>query len=229
MSDASPAAFSPPPISPQIAPGLAPEELAARLAARLCHDFISPASAIVSGLDLLDDPTAKDMRDDAMDLIAASARKLTAMLSFSRVAFGASAQAETFDSAELERLAQGIYAHVRPELAWTIEPQPVPKAEARTLLNLVQLAAGALPIGGIARVERRAPPGRTLLGVEARGPRARLHPEVLGGLMGEPLGEGLGGRWVQAYYLHALVKSAGGMLQAQAADDLVMLSASLPS
>ncbi|MDZ4317990.1 MAG: histidine phosphotransferase, partial [Phenylobacterium sp.] len=28
-------------------------DFAAMLAARLCHDFISPASAIVSGLDLL--------------------------------------------------------------------------------------------------------------------------------------------------------------------------------
>ena len=33
-------------------------DLAAQIAARLCHDFISPASAIVSGLDLLDDPSA---------------------------------------------------------------------------------------------------------------------------------------------------------------------------
>ena len=32
---------------------IAPAELAARLAARLCHDFISPASAIVSGIDLI--------------------------------------------------------------------------------------------------------------------------------------------------------------------------------
>ena len=35
-------------------------QVAAYLAARMCHDFISPASAIVSGLDLLDDPSAQD-------------------------------------------------------------------------------------------------------------------------------------------------------------------------
>ena len=51
-------------------------DLAAMVAARLCHDFISPASAIVSGLDLLEDPGAQDMREDAMGLIASSARKL---------------------------------------------------------------------------------------------------------------------------------------------------------
>ncbi|MEK0086225.1 histidine phosphotransferase, partial [Geminicoccaceae bacterium SYSU G07066] len=83
-----------------------PAELAAFLAARMCHDFISPASAIVSGLDLLDDPSAQDMRDEAMGLIATSARKLADLLAFCRVAFGASASAETFDVRDLEKLAR---------------------------------------------------------------------------------------------------------------------------
>ena len=49
-------------------------ELAATVSARLCHDFISPASAIVSGLDLLEDPDSQDMREDAMSLISSSAQ-----------------------------------------------------------------------------------------------------------------------------------------------------------
>ena len=155
MTDDSPDALTETPAASE----LCLEELAARLAARLCHDFISPASAIVSGLDLLDDPTAKDMREEAMDLIASSARKLGDMLQFARVAFGASAQAESFDSAELERLAKGVYAHVRAELDWKIESQTFAKPAARALLNLVQLCAGALPIGGIARAEARTEAG----------------------------------------------------------------------
>jgi phosphoribosylformimino-5-aminoimidazole carboxamide ribonucleotide (ProFAR) isomerase len=54
-------------------------ELASLIAAKLCHDFISPSGAIVSGLDLLNDPTAQDMRDDAMNLITDSARKMVAL------------------------------------------------------------------------------------------------------------------------------------------------------
>ena len=34
------------------------QALAALIAGKLCHDFISPAGAISSGLDLLKDPTA---------------------------------------------------------------------------------------------------------------------------------------------------------------------------
>ncbi|HUZ13141.1 MAG TPA: histidine phosphotransferase family protein [Caulobacteraceae bacterium] len=207
---------------------VAADELAARLAARLCHDCISPASAIVSGLDLLEDPDAKDMRQDAMNLIAASARKLVALLAFSRVAFGASAGAEDFGTAELERLAQGIFAHVRAELAWAIEPQALARTAARALLNLAQLAAGALPTGGTATAVLQRRPGRVALAVEARGPRARLHEEVRAGLAGEPLGEGPGGRWVQAYYLRVLVAAAGGTVAATAGEEIVTLGADLP-
>ena len=114
----------------------------------MCHDFISPAGAIVSGLDLLDDPTAQDMRDDALALIADSARKLVALLSFDRVAFGASAAAETFDPRELERLTQGVFAHERAKLDWSVEPASLSKPAARALLNLAQMCGAALPIGG---------------------------------------------------------------------------------
>src|ERR1700749_1805878 len=73
-------------------------ELAPHRAGRLCHDLISPVSAIVSGLDLLEDPSAQDMRDDAMNLIGQSRRKLANALSFARVAYGSSSSAATFDT-----------------------------------------------------------------------------------------------------------------------------------
>jgi histidine phosphotransferase ChpT len=106
-------------------------EIAAYLAARMCHDFISPVSAMVSGLDLLDDPSAQDMREDAMGLISASARKLADQLGFCRVAFGASASAEVFDSRELGRLAEGLFRHIRADLDWQVATPALPKPAAR--------------------------------------------------------------------------------------------------
>ena len=202
-------------------------ELAAMLAARLCHDFISPASAIASGLDLLEDPTAQDMRDDAMGLIAQSARKLVDMLAFARVAFGASASAEEFDVRELEALARGVFAHVRPELEWNVEPPVLNKAAARAILNLAQIAAGALPMGGLAKVRVVEADGQVVISIDAEG-CARLRPEVLSGLRGEPLDGALGGHWVQAYYLYLLLRDAGGQVAAEAGDDHVTLAASVP-
>jgi len=204
-------------------------DFAALLAARLCHDFISPASAIVSGLDLLEDPSAQDMREDAMSLIASSARKLADLLQFTRVAFGASASAENFDSRELEKLSQGVFAHVRPTLAWDIAPSTMNKASARAILNIAQLAASALPAGGVATLKAVVADGRVAITADSRGPRARLRPEVLAGLKGEALSEGLGGPWVQAAYLYALVRAAGGQTAVALADDHVSLAAWVPA
>ncbi|MEO6339034.1 MAG: histidine phosphotransferase family protein [Caulobacteraceae bacterium] len=230
MSDLSPAA-SPDPVQEveTASEPLGPCDLAAQLAARLCHDVISPASAIVSGLDLLEDPTAADMRDDAMNLIGASARKLVALLAFARVAFGASASAERFDVRELERLTQGIFDHVRPNLDWAVEQETLNKAASRALLNLAQLGAGALPTGGVARITAIETDGRIVITVESTGSRARLRPEILAGLRGERLTEGMAGHWVQAYYLHALVTAAEGEVSAEVGEERVVLTARLPA
>ena len=206
-----------------------PAELAAFLAARMCHDFISPASAIVSGLDLLEDPTAQDMREDAMGLIAASARKLADLLAFTRVAFGASASAETFDARELEKLTQGVFGHMRAELDWQVEKPGVNKPAARTLLNLAQMAGAALPTGGVAKVRAVQEGEAIAIAIEATGPRARLRPEVLAGLRGEGPGEGLHGHWVQARYVHLFVTDAGGRVMADVAEEKVTLAATIPA
>ncbi len=211
------------------APPVSAEELAAKLAARLCHDFMSPASGIISGLDLLDDPSAKDMRDEAMDLIASSARKLVDLLTFARVAFGAYASAESFDSRELEGLSTGVFAHVRPQLEWAVEAPQLPKAAARALLNLMQISAGALATGGLARVTTSQADGRITVLVEAKGARVRLHPDVAAGLAGQPLSEGLAGRWVQAYYLHALTAAAGGSVSVEPGEEQITFRAVVPA
>ena len=219
---------APEPAAPA-APAVGAAELAAALAARMCHDFISPASAIVSGMDLLDDPSAADMRDDADALVRTSAKKLVDMLAFSRVAFGASAAAESFDARDLQALSAGVYAHVRAELDWRVQAPSLNKAAARALLNLAQLGAGALPMGGTARVSAIVQDGAALLAVEALSPRARLRPEVSLGLAGQPQGEGLAGHWVQAYYLHALLQAAGGRVEALAEEGRVLLRARVPA
>jgi len=209
-------------------PVIRPAELAAYLAARMCHDFISPASAIVSGLDLLEDPSAQDMREEAMGLIATSARKLTDLLQFSRVAFGASASAETFDVRELEKLARGVFGHMRAELEWLVEVPAVNKPAARVLLNLAQMAGAALPTGGTARVRAVQEGASLAIAADDGGPRARLRPEVLRGLRGEPQGEGLHGHWVQAYYVNLFLTDAGGRIFADVNEERVMFAATVP-
>ncbi|MDP8917167.1 MAG: histidine phosphotransferase family protein [Pseudomonadota bacterium] len=218
------------PRDPQVsAATVSAPDLAAQLAGRLCHDFISPASAINSGLDLLDDPTAGDMREEAMSLIADSARKLVALLAFSRVAFGASATAENFAASELHTLVQGIYSHMRPELDWAVSQPHLTKPAARALLNMAQIAGTAFPSGGVIRLSAEPEGDRVRVEALASGPRNRMRAEVATGLRGEALTEGLGGPWVQAYYLHALVARAEGRLEFDSAEDRLRITARLPA
>ena len=210
------------------ADAILPVDLAARLAARLCHDFISPVSAIVSGLDLIDDPEQQDMREEAMNLVATSARKLAALLSFSRIAFGGSSASEVFDVRELERLTREFFEHVRAELNWEIEPAGLGKPAARALLNLAQLGAVALPVGGKARLSVRQDGDGVRLDLDAEGARARLRPEAIDGLEGRPFAEGLGGQWVQTYFLRSIIDQAGGTLEFEIAEDAVRVRVKLP-
>lgn len=213
------------------APEAAPTsgEFAARLASRLCHDFISPASAIVSGLDLLEEPDTNGLHAEAMALVASSAKKLVAMLTFARAAYGGSTAAESFDSAQLEAFARSVFDHVRPELDWAVAPQVFDKPAARVLLNLAEMGAGALPMGGTARVTTKTENGWTAIIVEGRGPRLRLDPQVAGGLRGEPAPGGPAGKWVQAFYVHNQVKEAGGVAACEQTDEKVVFTVALPA
>jgi histidine phosphotransferase ChpT len=203
-------------------------DLASYVAAKLCHDFISPAGAIVSGLDLLKDPSAQDMREDAMGLIEASARKMVAIVHFARVAFGAATTSEQFSAEELQKLIGGMFEHMRAELVWAVDVATFDKAPARALLNLAYLGGGALPSGGQATLAVRRDESALLMAVEARGNRARLKAETATGLKGERLTEGLAGQWIQAFWLSRVVADAGGTLKVETDEDLVRIRVSLP-
>jgi histidine phosphotransferase ChpT len=205
------------------------QALAALIAGKLCHDFISPAGAISSGLDLLKDPTAQDMRDDAMGLIEASARKMVALVAFARVAFGAATSAERFSGAELGALVAGLTEGGRATLDWRVEDLNYSKAQSRALVNLAYLTMAALPSGGAATIATRTDGAGVVIEGRAEGARARLKGEAVAGLAGRPLAEGLPGQWIQPYWLWLTARDAGGSLEVQADEGRVTLTAHVPN
>jgi histidine phosphotransferase ChpT len=222
MTDPAPASFPP--------PGLPDgQALATLVAGKLCHDFISPAGAISSGLDLLKDPTAQDMRDDAMGLIEASAKKMVALVNFARVAFGAAASAERFSGAELGDLVSGLTEGGRAGLNWAVAEGPWSKPQSRALVNLAYLTMAALPSGGVATIRTHVGVDGVVIEGIAEGARARLKAEAVAGLAGRPLSEGLPGQWIQPYWLWLTVHDAGGVLDVQADEGRVTFTARMPN
>ena len=130
---------------------------------------------------------------------------------------------------ELEKLARGVFGHMRAELDWQIGAEAVNKPAARALLNLAQMAGAALPTGGTAHVAAVQHDDQIAITIEAKGPRARLRPEVLAGLRGEGPGDGLHGHWVQARYVCLFVGDAGGTVAAEVGEERVTLKASIPA
>ncbi|MDQ8028887.1 MAG: histidine phosphotransferase family protein [Brevundimonas sp.] len=205
------------------------QALATLVAGKLCHDFISPAGAISSGLDLLKDPTAQDMRDDAMGLIEASAKKMIALVNFARVAFGAATSAERFSSAELGDLVSGLTEGGRATLNWAVSEGTWSKPQARAMVNLAYLTMAALPSGGVATIRTHVASDGIVIEGAAEGARARLKGEAVSGLAGQPLAEGLPGQWIQPYWLWLTVHDAGGVLDVQVEDGRVALVARMPN
>ena len=204
-------------------------ELATWVAAKLCHDFVSPAGAINSGLDLLSDPSAADMRDDALALITQSATKLLSLIYFCRVAFGAATTSERFTGEELRGLVAGMIEGGRATMDWRVSETDFNKPAARALLNLAYLTAGALPSGGEAVITSHREGDMLVLTGLAAGARARLKPEAVVGFAGQRLTEGLTGQWIQPYWLWLTAHEAGGSLNVVAEEGRVALVARLPA
>jgi hypothetical protein len=203
------------------------QRLATRLAARILHDLSGPASGIVSGLDLLAEPRETDIDGAALDLATSSARTLLDLIEFHQVAFGG--RGEAIGGVALERLALTQFEARRPTLEWAPAIEPFPALAAQATLILVQIAAGALALGGIARVTASCAGDEISIRIDGEGPRATLHPEMLEGLEGHDHSQGLAGRWAPSRYLQALVAEARGSVMAATGRDRFTLGASLPA
>ncbi|MGH7016963.1 MAG: histidine phosphotransferase family protein [Caulobacteraceae bacterium] len=160
-----------------------------------------------------------------MELVASSARRLIAVLAFSRAAFGSGP--ETSDSREIEALVRGVVATGRTSLEWTVSEE-LPPLAGRALLNLVQMAFAAVAGGGAVRAATRREESWINIEVDARGPNPRLAQEVRAGIRGDAFVEGLSGRWVQAWHLRALIVEAGGSIAADSGEGSVTFRAEIP-
>jgi hypothetical protein len=202
-------------------------ELVQRLADRLCHDFASSIQAVASGVDLLAEASTPAMRDEAAAFLAEAVAAQKSKIAFARQAFGASAA--TVGAVEVRCLAEDLYVGQRANLEWSAQGEVLGPSAARAVLNLVQIAAESLALGGTTQVTIRRATAATEITVTARGPRVALREETRSGLAGEPLGAGLAGRWVQGAFVSTLVGEAHGEISVDGREDRVVLTVSLPA
>src|SRR6195256_6818834 len=124
-------------------------DLAALLCSRVCHDLISPVGAIVNGLEVLEEEKDEATKEFAMDLIKKSARTASAKLQFCRIAFGAAGSAGAqIDTGDAEKVTRGLMEDEKTKVAWNLPRVLLAKNRVKLLLNMMLLAAQAIPRGG---------------------------------------------------------------------------------
>jgi len=198
--------------------------LVALISSRICHDLVSPISALTTALDILDDDHGADMREQAMDLIRTSANQAAVKLEFMRATFGAGTTgAGTADLGELRELSRRFVESQKPELIWTLPIQTAPRAAARILMNLILVGLDCLPRGGQLEVTGGLQDDKLTLNVIATGTRATLKPAVRAGLAGEMPEGGFDGRSVQPYLAFVTAAGARAELAARESEERVEL------
>ncbi len=181
-------------------------DLAAMLCSRVCHDLINPVGAMSNGLEVLADPTQMAMMEDANHLIASAVKQARAKLEFARLAYGASSTAGTdFDTRECERVARLLFEIEKADLDWQVPLILLPKHKAKLLMNMLPIAAMAVPRGGYVKVMVEGPPGLERFRITAKGVKTLIPSGAAGLLAGNPE-DGVDARGIQPFYTGILAR-----------------------
>lgn len=204
-------------------------DLAALVASRVCHDVISPVGAIVNGLELMEDGADQATTELALDLIRKSAKTASARLQFCRIAFGAAGSAgSAIDTRDAHQVATNFLNDDRTTVDWHIPPAFLPKNRVKLLLNLLMLAAGAIPRGGVIKVEMTGEGDTAGFAILVTGLNARIPPhahELLAGIPANEQGT-IDAHAIQPYYAGLLARAAGMSVRVEKIEDRVEITAS---
>lgn len=202
-------------------------DLAALLCSRVCHDIISPVGAIINGLEVIDEENGEDMREFAFDLIRRSANQASAKLQFARLAFGAAGSTGAeIDLSDAEKVATGYMAGEKAEFSWQAPRVLMAKNRVKLLLNLILLAAAAIPRGGSVGVLIEGEADRPRFTLRSAGPAARIPAAFEKLVPGDIAGIAIDAQGVQAYYAGALARECGMSITAVLDEADVVITAS---
>lgn len=201
-------------------------DLAALLCSRVCHDLISPAGAIVNGLEVLDESKDEETKTFAMDLIKKSVKTASARLQFCRLAFGAAGSAGAqIDTGDAENVSRGFLEDDKTKLTWTLPRVLLAKNRVKLLLNMLVIAGQTIPRGGTLTVEPVGSGDTMGFKVTAAGTNAKIQ-EKIPPLLASPDPAGIDAHAIQPYYTGLLAKNCGLTVSLVPVGDTVVISTS---
>jgi len=143
------------------------------LSSKLCHDLVSPVSAINNGVELIEDIGGAVM-DEAIKLISDSGGTAARRLKMYRLTYGRAGSETSLDVKDVKLIAEQYLEKTKISLVW---PEGLPSAAMaerkgffKTLLNLIILGEESLAYGGVI----------TLRNLKAEGDEEGCRVEVVG-------------------------------------------------
>jgi len=131
------------------------------LASKLCHDLVSPVSAINNGVELIED-IGGSVVEEAMKLIGDSGVTASRRLRLYRMAYGRAGSEESVPLRDVRAIAEQYLTGTKISLIW---PEDAPGEEVaaqrgflKTLLNVIVMGEEVLAYGGVISV-RNCPNG----------------------------------------------------------------------
>lgn len=172
------------------------------LSSKICHDLVSPVSAINNGVELIDD-IGGAVVNEAMKLIGDSAANASRRLKLFRMAYGRAGSEGALGVRDVRQTAEQYMAGGKVTLNWP-DDQPVMAVAGqlgylKVVLNLIIMAEEILPYGGV--VSLRPTSDGLIAGCrfEIVGRGAQLLPQFQAALEGTAAVEELTPRSIQAY------------------------------
>src|ERR1051326_1850435 len=202
-------------------------DLAALLCSRVCHDLISPAGAIVNGLEVLEESKDEETKTFALSLIRKSARTATARLQFCRIAFGAAGSITAqVDTGDAENVARGFIEDEKVKLTWNLPRALLPKNRVKLLLNMLVVAGHAIPRGGTLTLDPVGSGETVSFRVTAAGLNSRIPPAMPVLLAGGSAETSIDAPAIQPYYTGLLARACGLTATIAAEGDTIVIAAS---
>lgn len=184
-------------------------DLSALLASRICHDIISPVGAITNGLEVLEEDGGEEMQAFAMELIHKSAKQASAKLQFARIAFGAAGSAKSeIDLGDGQDVAEKYFASEKADLSWSVPRVFLPKNQVKLLLNILLIANGTIPRGGLISIDMEMIEGQPYFKLRCHGKNARLSEGLQFLISGELVDGHIDAHSIQPFYTGLLARDS---------------------
>lgn len=154
-------------------------------ASRICHDLISPVSAMANGLEFMEE-AGPDALPDAVELLRFSSGIASAKLRAMRMAYGVGGSDSSIRLEEVRDIVADLTrADGKVTQAWDFSALPkagsIPVGFSKILMCALLLALESLPRGGIVRVSGDGADGVRIV---AEGPDAGPREKVEAALAG---------------------------------------------